>query len=428
MKNIIKTKVVKVAICGLICASLSIPVFAKNTISDANKEKQELENQLKDVQSQISDLKSKSQDTASYMKQLDKKSAEISAQLVKLEKEIEEKKAEMEKNQIALDEAKQVSEKQYEDMKKRIKFLYENGNEAYLEIMLEAKSFADLINKADFVKEMSEYDRNMLTAFQTTQQTIADKQEQIKIEFEQIEQLQAQTEEQKKSVEALASEKEKEYEAYKSQIAKSETLAEQVEDEIDAQEQIIANLEAEAERKRKAEEEAQALKAKAAAAAEAAAKEKSGTKTSTSSPEATEEDKPSRPSVSASGFVWPCPSSRKINSDYGYRIHPLTGGRKMHNGIDIGAAGGATIVAAASGTVSSASYNSSMGNYVMIDHGGSLYTVYMHCSALNVSAGQKVSAGDTIAFVGSTGASSGNHLHFSVRLNGSYVNPWNYVN
>lgn len=424
MKKDLKKRLVKIAVCGLMCASLSIPVFAKNTISDANKEKKELENQLKDVQSEISDLKSKSQDTASYMEQLDKKSAEISAQLVKLEGEIEKKKVEMEKNQLALDEAKQVSEKQYEDMKKRIKFLYENGNEAYLEMMLEAKSFADLINKADFVKEMSEYDRDMLTQFQTTQQTIADKQEQIKNEYEQIEQLQAQTEEQKKSVEALASEKEKEYEAYKSQIAKSETLAAQVEDEIDAQEEIIANLEAEAERKRKAEEEAKALKAKA----EAAARENTAAKSSTSSPASSEDEKTTRPSVSASGFIWPCPSSRKINSDYGYRDHPLTGGRKMHNGIDIGAAGGATIVAAASGTVSSASYNSSMGNYVMIDHGGSLYTVYMHCSALNVSAGQKVSAGDTIAFVGSTGASTGNHLHFSVRHNGSYVNPWNYVN
>ena len=317
-------------------------------------------------------------------------------------------------------------------MKKRIKFLYENGNEAYMEMLLDAKSFADLINKADFVKEMSQYDRNMLTEYQTTQQLIADKQIQIETEYRQIEQLQAQTEEQKNSVEALSSEKEREYEAYQAQIKQSETLAAEVEDEIEEQEEIIARLEEEAERKRKAEEEA---RARAKAAADAAAAERnrkastgnSKVDASTDSPGVID-DSASSSQPSSSGFVWPCPSSRKINSEYGYRIHPLTGTRKMHNGLDIGASYGAPIVAAASRTVSSASFNSSMGNYVMIDHGNSLYTVYMHCSSLNVSAGQKVSAGQTIAFVGSTGASTGNHLHFSVRLNGSYVNPWNYLN
>ena len=160
-----------------------------------------------------------------------------------------------------------------------------------------------------------------------------------------------------------------------------------------------------------------------AAAAAAAASSKSSASQSTDTT-----DTSASSSVSASGFVWPCPSSTRVTSEYGYRIHPLTGTKKMHNGIDIGASTGTPIVAAASGTVAAASYNSSMGNYVMIDHGDSLYTVYMHCSAFNVSAGDTVSAGSTIAFVGSTGNSTGPHLHFSVRLNGSYVNPWNYVN
>lgn len=92
-----------------------------------------------------------------------------------------------------------------------------------------------------------------------------------------------------------------------------------------------------------------------------------------------------------------------------------------HKGIDIGASAGADIIAAADGTVTAASYSSAAGNYVMIDHGGGLYTVYMHASSLLVSPGQTVSAGDVIAKVGSTGISTGSHLHFGVSLNGSYV-------
>ena len=100
---------------------------------------------------------------------------------------------------------------------------------------------------------------------------------------------------------------------------------------------------------------------------------------------------------------------------------------KFHNGVDFAANSGTPIMAAYDGTVVGAAYNSSMGNYVMIDHGDGLFTIYMHASELYVSSGQSVSKGETIAAVGSTGRSTGPHLHFSVRLNGEYVNPWNYL-
>ena len=126
-------------------------------------------------------------------------------------------------------------------------------------------------------------------------------------------------------------------------------------------------------------------------------------------------------------FTWPCPKYTRISDNYGMRVHPTLGIEKMHNGIDLAAPGGSPILAAYAGTVVAAAYEGSMGNYVMINHGGGLYTVYMHCSALYVSKGQDVSAGTKIAAVGSTGRSTGNHLHFGVRLNGAYVSPWNYL-
>ena len=99
----------------------------------------------------------------------------------------------------------------------------------------------------------------------------------------------------------------------------------------------------------------------------------------------------------------------------------------MHNGVDMAAPSGSPILAAADGTVIAASYSGSMGNYIMIDHGSDIITIYMHASSLGVSVGQEVSAGDRIGSVGSTGRSTGPHLHFGVRKNGAYVNPWTYL-
>ena len=126
-------------------------------------------------------------------------------------------------------------------------------------------------------------------------------------------------------------------------------------------------------------------------------------------------------------FAWPAPSYTRISDDYGNRIHPTLGVEQFHNGVDMAAPGGSPILAAYDGKVVAAAYSNSMGNYIMIDHGDGLYTIYMHASALYVSTGASVTKGQKIAAVGSTGRSTGNHLHFSVRLNGSYVSPWNYI-
>lgn len=126
-------------------------------------------------------------------------------------------------------------------------------------------------------------------------------------------------------------------------------------------------------------------------------------------------------------FTWPAPSYTRISDEYGNRMHPILKVQQFHNGLDMAAPGGSPILAAYNGTVVAAAYSSSMGNYIMIDHGDNLFTIYMHASALYVSNGAEVTKGQKIAAVGSTGRSTGNHLHFSVRLNGSYVSPWNYL-
>ena len=126
-------------------------------------------------------------------------------------------------------------------------------------------------------------------------------------------------------------------------------------------------------------------------------------------------------------FIWPCPSSSRITSQFGGRSSPTEGASTNHKGVDIGASSGSDILAAASGTVTISTYSYSAGNYIMINHGGGVSTVYMHCSKLLVSVGETVKKGQVIAKVGSTGYSTGPHLHFGVRVNGAYVNPSQYV-
>lgn len=126
-------------------------------------------------------------------------------------------------------------------------------------------------------------------------------------------------------------------------------------------------------------------------------------------------------------FKFPLASYTRISDEYGMRIHPTLGVEQFHNGVDFASPKGTAIYAAYDGVVVAATYSGTMGNYVMIDHGDGLYTIYMHASALYVEKDDIVVRGETIAAVGSTGRSTGNHLHFSVRLNGEYTSPWNYL-
>lgn len=398
------------AVIGLAFSAV-IPSFA-TSVSQVQEEKKDLEDGLEEVQEIIDGLESKKSDMESYLKELDVNLASISSKLAQVKNSLENKQNELELTKQQLDEAKITETKQYDDMKKRIKYMYENGNSTYLELLLESENFADMLNKADYIKQVSEYDRSMLENYQTTKKIIEEKELQIQQECESIEALKKQSEKQKKSVEELIGVKKTEMKEYQTQLQKSEKMAADYEAEIAEQEALIKRLEAAAaERKRK-----EAAKKAAAAAANAS-----------SSPSANKTTSENTPVVNASGFVWPCPSSRKISSDFGYRIDPINKTNKMHNGIDVSAPTGTLIVAAASGTVVATAYNSSMGNYVMIDHGDDLYTIYMHCSGFATSAGTSVKAGESIAYVGSTGRSTGPHLHFSVRTGGTYVNPWRYV-
>lgn len=366
-----------------------------SALEEQKKETEEkiksIKSDLKEVENKISELKNSKSNLQSYINQLDKEANQLSQKINELNEDIEEKKAEVAEAGTALEEAQAVADHQYEDMKKRIQYLYENGTPSMLELLLTADSMADFLNKSTYASQMTSYDRDMLNEYIAQKEAVEQKKAELEQEEEELNQMSAAAKEQKAAVDKLIDTKTAQIASYQAEIDSKSSDASEYEEDLEKQEKLLDQIEQQI-----------------AAAAAANAREDDG-------------------DGGASGFIWPCPSSRRITSSFGPRPQPTPGASTNHKGIDIGAAGGAAIVASAGGRVTTSTYSSSAGNYIVISHGNGLSTVYMHCSALYVSVGETVSQGQTIAAVGSTGYSTGNHLHFGVIKNGTYVNPLGYV-
>ena len=359
------------------------------SLQEAQDEKAQLEKALKEAQSTIEDLRDSKGHIESKVTELNQQLIDISARITDLENQLTAKSEDIQETKDELAGAKEREAQQYADMKVRIQFMYENGQTSYLEALLSSRNISEFLNSADYIAQIQSYDRQKLTEYQDTVESIVNLEAQLEQEYTDLEALKSTVESNKATVAAMMRQKESELADISGDIEDAQSDADYYAAEIQAQEELIAAI-------KRAEAE------KAAAGVE---------------------EHP----YTGGAFRWPCPSSTRVTSDYGTRVSPMSGASSNHKGIDIGASAGADIIAAADGTVTAASYSSAAGNYVMIDHGGGLYTVYMHASSLLVSPGQTVSAGDVIAKVGSTGISTGSHLHFGVSLNGSYVSPWSYL-
>ena len=389
------------------------------SLQEAQDEKAQLEKALKEAQGTIEDLKDSKGDIESKVTELNQQLIDISARITDLENQLTAKSEDIQETKDELAGAKEREAQQYADMKVRIQFMYENGQTSYVEMLLSADSFTDFLNAVEYITQISQYDRKMLKEYQNMQVTIADTQKTLETDYASLQSLQAKVQEEKQAVAALESAKKGELNDVADDLTDAQTVAKAYEAEIQAQNEVIAQIQA--AQKRAAEQQA------AQQQAQAAEENQGATDAAGENQNTAQNTTPSGNGQSTGSMMWPCPSSKRVTSDYGPRTSPTNGASSNHKGIDIGAAYGADIVAADGGTVLVATYSSSGGNYVIIDHGGGLCTVYMHASSLTVSAGQTVSKGQVIAKVGSTGISTGNHLHFGVTLNGVYVSPWGYV-
>lgn len=370
--------------------ALAVPaVTSATSLKEAEKEKKALEEELKAAQETVADLKQSRGNVEQKVTELNRQLMDISSRIEELENELVKKNEDIVTAKQELEEAQQRKKQQYESMKVRIQYMYENSKKSYLEAIVTAENFSELLNMVEYISELEKYDRQKLLEYETTVADITQKEQKLQEDYASLEQMKASVEEDKAAVADFMQQKENELANLSVDINQAQMEADYVAAEIQAQEELIAEI--------------KRIEAEKAAAAKAAKKYAGG------------------------AFVWPCPDSSRVTSDYGTREAPTTGASTNHKGIDIGAPTGAAIVAAAPGTVKAAAYSSTAGNYVMIDHGSGIYTVYMHASEITTVVGAEVKAGDIIARVGSTGISTGSHLHFGVSEGGSYVSPWKYL-
>lgn len=394
-------------LCVIVCIGIVFLFPPEPVAAVTNDSIREKEAEIERAKQEVSNLKSNMTDVEALKKELEQSKSNLTAYVTQLDTElgniqdkideyntlITDKESEIETTTEELNDAVLRQEEQYEAMKTRIKFMYENGDSFYIDILFSADSITDMINKADYIEALSAYDRNQLNEYVATCELIALCKEELEAEKEVLDEAKSAVEDEETAVNALLAEKKTQLTSVSSDISTKEAAIKEYEALIAAENEEIKALE-----KAVAEEKARL------AAANAKARVYDG-----------------------GMFSWPCPSYSRISDEFGNRTDPILGTTKFHNGLDLAAPYGSVIYAAYDGDVVAADYSSSMGNYIMIDHGDNLYTIYMHASALYVTKGQSVYKGQTIAAVGSTGRSTGNHLHFSVRLNGSYVNPWNYL-
>lgn len=408
MKKNIRKKVKRITCiieCFLLVFSCAVPGFRVQAVTSASIQEKEreiekakeqvsgLKGNLTDVEKLKKELEQSKNDLTAYVQQLDGQLADIQDKIAQYNTMITEKEEEIEETGRDLDEAQSRQEQQYAAMKKRIQFMYERSDSFYMETLFGSNSIAGIVNRADYIEALSRYDREKLDEYVETMHYVELCKEELEVEKQLLDEAKEAIEQEEANVSTLIGEKEAQIVSVSGDIANKEAAIKEYEDMIAQENAEIAALE-----KAVAEERAR-LEAENAQARV----------------------------YNGGMFAWPCPGYKRISDEYGNRIHPILGTQQFHNGLDMAASSGTPILAAYDGDVVAAAYSGSMGNYIMINHGSGLYTIYMHCSALYVSKGQSVSKGQNIAAVGSTGRSTGPHLHFSVRLNGSYTSPWNYL-
>ncbi len=380
--KIMKRKIMNVKIIlivsVLIMVGSIIPAYA-NRMQELQKQLQEMDKNMKKAESAIKSIQKQKQSVIKEKEVIDNaidgKEKEIS-QIGQLISE-NEQYISIKENELA--NAEKDIDDQYDMFKHRIRVMYEEGSASYIEILFESKDFSDFLSRFEIVKEIVDYDNRVLEKLLNIKNTIIKAKQDLEEEKSIREML-------KNTVEV------KKRELNERQVSRSNALNKLTLQEKEY-EKALDELE---ETSRRVEKEIKKLQ------------------------------QDSKRKYAGGKLEWPTPSSYNITSPYGNRYHPITKKYRMHTGIDIGAPSGASVLAANDGVVIFSGSNGGYGKCLIIDHGGGIATLYAHNSSLSVSNGKEVKRGEEIAKVGSTGLSTGPHLHYEVRENGSTVDPMKF--
>ncbi len=416
-----KGKLIRRAAGSILCASLllfmvpqtELPVEAATTVEEDQAALQRLEDELAQISqtrreasqnyqqalSAYNNARAEEQAALDVKNLLDKEVEALRQEITQTNALLEEYNAQLEKYEAEIAEKEADIDKKYEALKERIRISYDESFVSYLELILDSESFTDLLTRVDTVASMMDYDARMLHELEAArEELLVMQQNNTGLQQKTMEHLKT-LEEQQPVLDAKIKESEELLTTLSVKVKEAQDISKMTEAEKAEWEQKQAALE-----KKIAEMEAEIERKIQAAQAQNQAQYVGGE------------------------FMWPVNLQyRKITSYFGIRTSPISGAQENHGAIDIPAGYGTPVYAANDGKVIVAESHWSYGNYVVIDHGGGISTLYAHNSALLVGVGQTVTKGQQIAQVGSTGSSTGNHCHFEVRVNGQRVDPLGYV-
>lgn len=345
------------------------------TVNDLKKQQEKIQKEIENTKKEIQAMQKDTKNLDNQIKELDLKVSNAASELGSVENELEILNIEIENTMGSLKEAEENIVAKTETFNQRLRVMYKNGNAGYLEVLLSSENIKDFLSRQEMIQSIADYDRELIIYMKEQRGIIEEKKVTLEGQRASVEITKSKLEERKRSLERASREKE----TLMADIALDiKTFEKEYDKLVDFAKQIESKI--------------------------------------------VKLQKNTGP-YSGGKMAWPVPGYSRISSPYGYRIHPIFKVKKLHTGIDIPAPTGTAITAAAAGTVIYSDWLGGYGKVIMLDHGGGVVSLYAHNSALVLSEGQSVKRGDTISKAGSTGNSTGPHLHFEVRKNGAYVDP-----
>lgn len=380
-----RNRMISICLAGtLLLTSACLSVGSEKTYAASVQDKiNQATKDKKDALNKLNENKEKRQTELAKKEKIDHEIDLLQAELDEIDSIIHEAEQGIAQKEQEIAQYEQEIESDEQDFRARLRAMDETNAASYIDLLLESKSFSDFLARVETVREISEHDRNIINNMIALKKGVEFSRNELVLKRDEQQEARSLVDERKSALDA----KKAEQSALINTINKDIALQEKIYDEASKLEQQL--------------------------------------KDSIRSSLSTSSSGSSR--YTGGQFAFPAPSMISVTSPYGYRIHPIFGTRKYHSGMDLAAPHGTNTVAAEAGVVRMAGWNGGYGYCVIIDHGGGIATLYGHNSKLLVSAGQSVSRGQVIAKIGSTGNSTGPHLHFEVLINGSTTNPAPYI-
>lgn len=373
-------KYIVIALIVAILSSLCIYAYAEN-ITDLQDQSTEITEALNETNNRLQAVQDELSTNMQQLQEIDNQVAQSQEELNKINIEVDELTSQIEDNEQKLSKVQEEYDNIQALLDARLIQMYETPELNFLQVLLESKNITEFLSTYYAMKELAEYDAELLEKvrkqkqdIETTKLILAEKKQQV-VQTKQSQQKKTQVLDNAKTM--------REY-----YISKLTTEEQALQAQIDEYNYQVSAIEAE-------------IKLLAL--------------------NSITDD------YIGGAMIWPIPGYTTVTSQYGMRVHPITGAYKLHTGVDVGAPIGASFVAAANGIVTKATFNYAYGNMVIIDHGGGVQTLYAHGSEIVAKVGQIVAAGDEVLKVGSTGYSTGPHAHFEIRVNGQTLNPLHYL-